>query len=308
MRKYISAKRIEGFGITLNRVQVFSKHQNRGNPAAVVTGFQGDDIKMQTLATKLDLPATVFVLQSESEDCSSKLRFFSPTSELPMCGHGALAASIAVVDGSEKVAIQTVQKKIHLSMREDGLAQMMLQKDDKPNYDIHVKEICELLRLKSSFSINKDLPSCIASVGVPIVLVALKSRSDLFSLQPDSEGILAWTKQNNLGGIYAYTADTIYKDSTFHARCFNPRFNKNFEDVATGAAAGALAFAYSEAKKVAGDIIIEQGTYLNKESQIFVSVDPHDSEIKLGGFLTIHNEALKNNDEDINTSTRNFEI
>jgi PhzF family phenazine biosynthesis protein len=283
------------------RVHVFTKEKSRGNPAALVRNFRGNIEEMQRLATRLDLPATIYLLPPEGKEAVAKLRFFTPTAELPMCGHGALAASLALIKrgSTERVPVETLQSKIMLARREDGLAQLVLPKAKELASHISFEEVGNLIGIKNQSIIAKELPNCIASVGVPLLFVALKSREGLFSLAPKRNAILDWTKKNNLGGIYVYTPDTIAKNSTFHARCFNPRFNNQFEDVATGAAAGALASIYSQKYKVVGDIIIEQGTILNKDSQIVVSTDPSQDDIMVGGYLAIHGPVILSEQEDV---------
>ncbi|HEY2030869.1 MAG TPA: PhzF family phenazine biosynthesis protein [Myxococcales bacterium] len=82
-------------------VDVFATEKFKGNSAAVCfverhsAGGDGDDelqpSYMQALAAELAQPATVFV------DASSlRLRWFTPKVELPLCGHGTLAAAHAV--------------------------------------------------------------------------------------------------------------------------------------------------------------------------------------------------------------------
>lgn len=49
---------------------------------------------MQRIAARFGVPATVFVTSARGETLS--IRWFSPTTELSLCGHGTLAAAYAV--------------------------------------------------------------------------------------------------------------------------------------------------------------------------------------------------------------------
>jgi len=72
-------------------VDAFAEAPFRGNPAAVcVLDRPRPAAFMQALAGELNLPATVFV---EGEPETLALRWFSPTAELALCGHGTLAAA-----------------------------------------------------------------------------------------------------------------------------------------------------------------------------------------------------------------------
>jgi PhzF family phenazine biosynthesis protein len=75
-------------------VDAFAEAPFRGNPAAVcLLDRPRSAAFMQVLAAELNLPATVFV-----EDAAETfaLRWFSPTAELALCGHGTVAAAHAL--------------------------------------------------------------------------------------------------------------------------------------------------------------------------------------------------------------------
>jgi len=72
-------------------VDAFSAEPFRGNPAAVCLLTRERDADwMQAVARELNLPATAFVLPGTGEH---GLRWFSPTIELALCGHGTLASA-----------------------------------------------------------------------------------------------------------------------------------------------------------------------------------------------------------------------
>lgn len=75
-------------------VDAFADAPFRGNPAAVclLDAPRAADW-LQRVAAELNLPATVFV--EERRDAYG-LRWFSPTAELALCGHGTLAAAHAL--------------------------------------------------------------------------------------------------------------------------------------------------------------------------------------------------------------------
>jgi PhzF family phenazine biosynthesis protein len=75
----------------LLHVDAFADAPFCGNPAAVCLLDRGRPAEwMQALAAELNLPATVFV---EGAGTELGLRWFSPTAELALCGHGTLAAA-----------------------------------------------------------------------------------------------------------------------------------------------------------------------------------------------------------------------
>lgn len=66
---------------------------------------------LQSIAEELNQPATCFVsVIAQEDDFSSSnafgLKWFSPSQELPLCGHGTLAAAAALIQGSNIVCQQ----------------------------------------------------------------------------------------------------------------------------------------------------------------------------------------------------------
>lgn len=72
-------------------IDAFAKSIFTGNPAAVVPlDIWLDDSLMQSIAAENNLSETVFFIK---EDDFYKIRWFSPTVEIPLCGHATLAAA-----------------------------------------------------------------------------------------------------------------------------------------------------------------------------------------------------------------------
>jgi len=76
---------------TLFQVDAFTKEPFRGNPAAVVLlkAPENDDW-MQALASEMNLSETAYLLP---EGEGWKLRWFTPTTEVDLCGHATLASA-----------------------------------------------------------------------------------------------------------------------------------------------------------------------------------------------------------------------
>ncbi len=77
--------------ISIFQVDAFSDRKFAGNPAAVCLLDEAADAGwMQRVAQETGLPATAFLHQQEG---GYALRWFTPTIELPLCGHGTLASA-----------------------------------------------------------------------------------------------------------------------------------------------------------------------------------------------------------------------
>src|SRR5436309_11591634 len=75
------------------QVDAFANGPLTGNPAAVMPLERWlDDRLMQAIAAENNLSETAFTVPSESGDADFELRWFTPTSEVDLCGHATLAA------------------------------------------------------------------------------------------------------------------------------------------------------------------------------------------------------------------------
>jgi len=81
-----------GFFMKLYQVDSFTDQLFRGNPAAVclVSGDWPAEELMQNIAAENNLSETAFVLDRAGE---LAIRWFTPTTEVPLCGHATLAAA-----------------------------------------------------------------------------------------------------------------------------------------------------------------------------------------------------------------------
>lgn len=75
-------------------VDTFTQRMFKGNPTGVVLLDQPvDSAWMQAVAAEFNHPATAFADISKSNAGLRRLRWFSPTTELTLCGSGTLAAA-----------------------------------------------------------------------------------------------------------------------------------------------------------------------------------------------------------------------
>jgi hypothetical protein len=82
-------------------VDAFSEVAFKGNPAAVVLLNADDEISdrvLQAIAEELNLSETAFVRPIAGGDATGEysLRWFTPTNEVPLCGHATLASAHAL--------------------------------------------------------------------------------------------------------------------------------------------------------------------------------------------------------------------
>ena len=75
------------------QVDSFTTKRFYGNPAGVVVNADGlSDGQMQSIARELNNSETAFILSPKDKKADVRVRFFTPTNEVPICGHATIAA------------------------------------------------------------------------------------------------------------------------------------------------------------------------------------------------------------------------
>ncbi len=116
------------------QVDAFTTNRFCGNPAAVLPlpEFPSDNI-LQAVAAENNLAETAFIVADGGE---YKLRWFTPTVEVPLCGHATLASAAVVMErldtARNSVVFQTLSGPLHVR-REHGRFVLNL-----PAYDPNV--------------------------------------------------------------------------------------------------------------------------------------------------------------------------
>jgi predicted PhzF superfamily epimerase YddE/YHI9 len=107
--------------VPIYQVDAFAVRKFSGNPAAVMPlpAFL-DDALLQAIALENNLSETAFLV-SEGRDW--QLRWFTPRTEVPLCGHGTLASAWVVTErldpGCERVVFHTLSGPLTVQRRGD---------------------------------------------------------------------------------------------------------------------------------------------------------------------------------------------
>jgi len=87
-------------GLPFFQVDAFAPRPLTGNPAAVMPLERWlDGELMQRIAAENNLSETAFAVPSESGEADYDLRWFTPTTEVELCGHATLAAGHVLITG-----------------------------------------------------------------------------------------------------------------------------------------------------------------------------------------------------------------
>lgn len=119
------------------QIDAFTGKVFSGNPAAVVPLAEWLlDTQMQSIAAENNLSETAFFVSGEA---GYNLRWFTPTQEVPLCGHATLAAAFVLfteIDPSQTVAVfQTLSGPLSVTRGDGGLLTMALPRHELVSAD-----------------------------------------------------------------------------------------------------------------------------------------------------------------------------
>jgi len=274
---------------TLN---AFAKTENGGNPAGVLLNSDGlSDEQMLKIANKVGFSETAFVQKSDKADF--KVKFFTPTAEVDLCGHATIATFYLLAN---RQIIQPSQYKqetkagvLKIEILKDGSV-LMDQNPPKFFDKIDKKPIAESLNISTEI-IMDDLPIQIVSTGLKDIFIPIKSLSQLTQIKPDFEKVKDISKKFDVIGYHLFALETKF-GSTAHCRNLAPLYDID-EEAATGTSSGALSCYIYKYGKITesqiNDLIFEQGYSMNRPSEIRAKLDIHGTEItrvRVGGIAS----------------------
>lgn len=262
----------------------FSKDAKGGNKAGVVLGrSELTSVQKAAIAKEMGYSETAFVLDSDKADF--KLQYFTPTEEVPLCGHATIAAfsTLKLLNMLDKpdCTIETEAGILNIHIKDDGL---ILMEQNRPAYlevlDSDIFTGC----IERNF-IDHRFPIQIVSTGLNDVMLPVDSVEHLEQLSPDFEMIANMSKEKEVVGVHAFT---IIKESDVTAICrnFAPLYGID-EESATGTANCALACYLFKYYKQQSQYVFEQGHNMGEISRIIVNLSYHENVIDsvfVGGY------------------------
>ena len=262
----------------------FSKDAKGGNKAGVVLGrSELTSVQKAAIAKEMGYSETAFVLDSDKADF--KLQYFTPTEEVPLCGHATIAAfsTLKLLNMLDKpdCTIQTEAGILNIHIKDDGL---ILMEQNRPAY-IEVLDSDIFTGCIERNFIDHRFPIQIVSTGLNDVMLPVDSVEHLEQLSPDFEMIANMSKEKEVVGVHAFT---IIKESDVTAICrnFAPLYGID-EESATGTANCALACYLFKYYKQQSQYVFEQGHNMGDISRIVVNLSYHENVIDsvfVGGY------------------------
>lgn len=234
--------------VKVYQVDAFTKDVFKGNPAGVVPNASGlTEPQMQVIARELNNPETAFILSPMASDHEVWIRFFTPTTEVPSCGHATIAAHyVRAVENH--LPSCTVVQKIGIGLlpveviAEDGDYRIVMTQGRpefaEPFAGRQRDDITAALGLRQS-DLDDRCPVQVVSTGHSKVLVGIRSRDTLDALKPDLARLAEISGTIGCNGYFVFTLDSASSDILTHGRMFAPAIGIP-EDPVTGNANGPL--------------------------------------------------------------------
>ncbi len=233
---------------TIYQIDAFTNSKFKGNPAGVVLNAEGlSEAQMQLIARELNNSETAFLLPPDDDDCDGVIRYFTPTIEVPTCGHATIAAMYAKAM-EEEIApcllyFKTKIGILPFEIRKTGNRYKIVMAQGDINIEAPLSEENQNTLLDGLGLNHEDMdPRCpiqIASTGHPKVMIGIKKRVTLNHLNPNLTRLKALSNIIHCNGYYVFTLDSNEQDILTHGRMFAPAIGIS-EDPVTGNANGPL--------------------------------------------------------------------
>jgi PhzF family phenazine biosynthesis protein len=209
------------------QVDAFAGRPLTGNPAAVMPLDRWlDDGLMQSIAAENNLSETAFTVPCERDDADFDLRWFTPTSEVDLCGHATIAAGHVLIH-SEPLRFSTRAGILIVSRRDDLLE---LDLPAAQLSEVHEPELCRALGLP-------DSPVWLAEGCNDAAIIEVADEVAVRAVEPDFAA---------LRGVHRMAVVTARGDEQdIASRVFVPYLGID-EDPVTGSAHAALAPYWAE--------------------------------------------------------------
>lgn len=211
------------------QIDSFTKEKFKGNPAGVVVNANGlNDYEMQQIARELNNSETAFLFPPDSNDCDGVIRYFTPSTEVPICGHATIAAMYAkAVEENLDSCVLKFKTKIGTLpfeiIKNNGDYQIVMTQGNfelSPTFDNNINNrMLTALGLEES-DWDEKCPIQIASTGHSKVMIGIKSRAKLNTLTPNYNALADLSKVINCNGYFVFTFDSDDKDILTYGRMF----------------------------------------------------------------------------------------
>ena len=301
----------------IKTVDAFTKEPFAGNPAGVVLDAGGlTDTQMQLIAREVNHPETAFILPATEGDANLRIRWFSPMSEVPLCGHATIASFHALAEEGLEGMSTNGQHYFRLQTK-SGILSVRVEKNfydttiefELPVPKFKIKKKLPLTMLRALDLTSKEILKDVPVVTDLYLYVPVNGLAVIKKIKPDFSALTNELKKMKLNGVSLFSLETKEKSSAVQSRFFAPNYGIN-EDPVTGSANGPLGCYLQKYVLSAGypvvcrelsdgklEFIGEQGDEIHRTGRVKIRVHSRQKEIEnisiAGEAVTIMNSILK---------------
>ncbi|GAK53274.1 predicted epimerase [Candidatus Moduliflexus flocculans] len=280
--------------LTVFQVDAFTTMPFQGNPAGVVLNADGlSEHHMQQIARELNNSETAFIFNRPTDEYEIEVRFFTPTKEVPICGHATIASHYvyAKEHGIDQGIIRQKTKAgilpVEIVQEDHDLRIIMTQAAIKFGKTLDEAEIDLLvrgLRLRHD-DLDRSLPIQIVSTGHSKVMVPIKSKAVLDAIRINETHLCELSALIACNGFYTFSFDTQERDVLVCGRIFAPAIGIA-EDPVTGNANGPLGAYLTRCHRIKQQhdgftFTIAQGEAMRRKGYMNVHVYSSEKEAEL---------------------------
>lgn len=271
----------------------FTNEKFKGNQAAVIPYADNLNVEdMKNIAKEINYSETAFLFKSEK--AFKKVRFFTPNSEVDLCGHATIAyikclcdnKILEVENGENIVEIETNVGvlPIIINVENKSVKNIMMYQADakiKEKIDIDISLIMNAIGLKTEDL--EELKIVKAYTGLWDLLIHLKDKESLYSIDPNMNKIKDISKNLDIISFHPFMLERDqYNNLKAYVRNFAPIVEID-EEAATGTSNGALAY-YLYSKKYLKEnefLTCVQGETMGRTSKIIAQIK--NNRVLVGG-------------------------
>ena len=275
--------------MSLRRIAAFSDGATGGNPAGVHLSRElPDAATMQCIAAEVGFSETAFAAPVAD---GFRVRYFSPASEVPFCGHAtiALGAALAMDHGDGVFALTLNQARITVEGRREPGGQFAAALQSPPTHSeaASMELVAETLALfgYAPGDLDPRLPPARIHGGANHLLLALRDRGALRAMTYDLD---AGRRLMERAGLVTIALAFAENERHFHTR--NAFASGGvYEDPATGASTAALAgYLRDLGWPHGGSITLAQGEDMGQPSRLRAEFGPErGGSIRVSGLARV---------------------
>jgi len=219
--------------IPLYHVDAFTTEPFAGNPAAVcILEKPYKDNALKSIAAEMNLSETAFLQKLEQKHIEDSrlfsLRWFTPQTEVNLCGHATLATAAVLFHDvkvrAREVSFETRSGTLTAKLENDGILLDFPADETTPFYPS--QSILDALGIR-------DFTSAHYSGKTSYLLILLPNEQNLRDLKPDFEHLKSAETKDKIAGVIV--TSTGHAPYDFVSRFFAPWLGIN-EDPVTGSA------------------------------------------------------------------------